>query len=97
MQFFKQEYDEPRQIIRRSGELGFGGENAHVMATVRVRGEGASPVFDYLQAKTKKRIGWNFGVYFLVSRNGAIEGHKNVAPKKLTDRIRVLTEEYIAT
>mmetsp|Transcript_53240 Transcript_53240/g.150059 ORF Transcript_53240/g.150059 Transcript_53240/m.150059 type:complete len:127 (+) Transcript_53240:41-421(+) len=95
-QFLNQEHDKPCLIKQRSSGLGFEGENFQLMATVCVKGPDTSPVFAYLQAKTGKQIGWNFGVYFLVGRNGAIEGHKNVAPKKLRDRIQALVGEDVA-
>ena len=75
---------EARRIRKRYG-VAF-----HVMAKVDVNGPNSHAVFRYLKHKTPKvpRIGWNFGVYYVVGRDGYARAFPDTSPALLSDAIR---------
>ena len=60
------------------------------MAKVDVNGPNSHAVFRYLKHKTPKvpRIGWNFGVYYVVGRDGYARAFPDTSPAQLSDAIR---------
>ena len=62
----------------------------HVMAKVDVNGPNSHAVFRYLKHKTPKvpRISWNFGVYYVVGRDGYARAFPDTSPALLADAIR---------
>lgn len=91
-QFMFQEPHAAPAIKRSASKLGFDGEGFFVMEKVCVQGKDISPVFAFLRATTDVEITWNFGAYFLVDRNGTVQGFPKVSPKALTERIEYLVK-----
>ncbi len=61
------------------------------MEKVDVNGAHAHPVFLFLKQSCEGvSIRWNFGAYFLVSRDGKVEGVSNTSPAALTERVEAL-------
>ena len=44
----------------------------NLMRKCDVSGAAVDPVFSYLKQEAPCKISWNFGAYFLVSRDGAV-------------------------
>ena len=64
------------------------GVQFQVMEKVDVNGPKTHEVFKFLKAKTNvKTIPWNFGVYFLINKNGDVSAHTGVNPSQLRDTI----------
>mmetsp|Transcript_9882 Transcript_9882/g.29940 ORF Transcript_9882/g.29940 Transcript_9882/m.29940 type:complete len:116 (-) Transcript_9882:51-398(-) len=67
-----------------------------VMEKVDVNGPAAHPVFKFLKAATATpHITWNFGVYFLVSKAGAVSAHPNVNPSQLKEPVRFELAKHV--
>ena len=60
------------------------------MAKVDVKGADASPVFRYLRHKTPSTPAatWNFGVYYVVGKDGYARAFPDVSPASLADLIK---------
>lgn len=60
-----------------------------IFEKVEVNGPNTHPVFHFLKSVTKTtHIHWNFGVYFLVDKNGSVSAFPRVNPASLSERIR---------
>ena len=65
-----------------------------LMDKVDVNGRHAHPVFLFLKQSCEGvQIRWNFGAYFLVSRDGSVEGVSRTSPAALTDRVEALLSQ----
>lgn len=87
-QFGNQEPQAARDVetrIRKRYGVAF-----HVMAKVDVNGPNSHAVFRYLKHKTPKvpRISWNFGVYYVVGRDGYARAFPDTSPAQFSDAIR---------
>jgi glutathione peroxidase len=62
----------------------------HVMAKVEVNGVNSHGVFKYLKHATPAvpRIAWNFGVYYLVGRDGYARAFPDTSPARLAGAVR---------
>jgi len=62
-----------------------------LMEKVNVNGAQTHPVFLFLkQSCPDVAIRWNFGAYFLISRDGQVEGFGGATPASLTERVDAL-------
>lgn len=89
-QFLFQESGTDAEIKKFAVGKGFVGDAFDLMAKVSVNGSDVDPVFAYLKREAPCSIKWNFGAYFLVSRDGKVESHEGVNPAALKDRIAEL-------
>ena len=62
----------------------------NLMRKCDVSGAAVDPVFSYLKREAPCKISWNFGAYFLVSRDGVVEAHENAHPRDLAPRVEAL-------
>lgn len=61
-----------------------------MMKKVMVNGAEASDVFKFLKQATGETITWNFSSYFLVSRDGQVQGFHGRNPMELEPVLRAL-------
>lgn len=86
-QFLFQESGDEASIKEFAESKGFAGKQFHLMERTNVNGAAIHPVFAYLKREAPASINWNFGAYFLISRDGVVESHQGVAPRDLSKRI----------
>ena len=89
-QFLFQESGDEATIKAFVAGKGFAGAHYHLMHKTCVHGADIDPVYAYLKREAPASIKWNFGAYFLVSKNGVVEAHAGVTPKDLRSRIEEL-------
>mmetsp|Transcript_24274 Transcript_24274/g.72843 ORF Transcript_24274/g.72843 Transcript_24274/m.72843 type:complete len:111 (-) Transcript_24274:119-451(-) len=86
-QFGNQEPKEAR-LVKEFAKSRYG-VKFHIMDKVDVTGPGAHDVFRFLKtAAPQATISWNFGVYYVVSKDGEVRAFQDVTPASLTDVIR---------
>ena len=91
-QFMRQEPGTAAEIKAFAQSKGFVDDASvpgafHLMHKTDVKGADVDPVFSFLKREAPCSISWNFGAYFLVSADGAVESHANVHPMALSARI----------
>ena len=89
-QFLSQESGSNEAILAGARGRGFDGPGFHLMKKVKVNGPQADEVFLFLKDKAPCSIKWNFGAYFIIDGNGAVEAHAGAHPRDLTSRLDAL-------
>lgn len=83
---FRQEYESNSDLVKYAADQGI---DFTLLGLADVNGASAHPLYNLLkQATDSGDIGWNFGSYFLVDRQGGVQRFDKVSPKDLTAEIQ---------